>query len=896
MKKVLHKIAVIAGQRRLLPSLLVLAFIGLLSYAVLPLHAAVEDLDASFGAGGKVTTDFFGLDDEARAIVIQPDGKIIAVGGAAVINTPNTISRFGLARYNSDGSLDPTFGVGGKVTTDFFGIAADAYAAAIQPDGKIVVAGVTTVNNSSDFALARYNADGSLDASFGSGGKVTTDFLGNFEQAYAVAVQPDGKIVAAGFSVIETGRNWDFALARYNANGSLDTSFGSGGKVTTNFISGINENSYDQAFGIALQANGKIVAAGRSSGGMGSSFALARYNSNGTLDTSFGSTGKVTTNLGGGAYAVAIQVDGKIVAAGVASDSDFALARYNTDGSLDASFGSGGKVTTDFFGGFDQAQAIAIQSDGKIIAAGVDVIGNSNDFALARYNSDGSLDSSFGNGGKMTTDFFGSNDAASGIALQPDGKIVVAGAAKSTVFHFALARYNGLPSTVADLALAKSHVGNFAVGANGLYTLTVANVAPVSSAGTITVIDSLPAGLNFISGTGTGWSCSALGSIVTCTNPNPLAPGASTSIALTVSVSSAAMPSVTNSASVANAIAENPLNDTATDFTLVAPACTYSIAPSNQTLMDAGGSGSITVTSPSGCPWTAVSSANWITITAGGSGNGNGTVSYSVTSNPDPRSRTSAITVAGQTFTITQAKPTASVSGASYFGNSGLAPESIVSAFGRTLATTTQVASSIPLPTSLAGTTVKVKDTVGTERLAPLFYASPTQINYLIPQGTATGAAMITITSGDGSISMGTAQIAAVAPGLFAANSAGQGVAAAVAFRVKGDGTQSYELVAQFDAMQNKVVSIPLDLGPPTDQVFLFLYGTGIRFRSSLLAVSAKIGGVPAQVLYAGAQPDFAGLDQMNVTVPRSLIGRGEVDIVLTVDGQTANIVKINIH
>ncbi len=181
-------------------------------------------------------------------------------------------------------------------------------------------------------------------------------------------------------------------------------------------------------------------------------------------------------------------------------------------------------------------------------------------------------------------------------------------------------------------------------------------------------------------------------------------------------------------------------------------------------------------------------------------------------------------------------------------------------------------------------------------QLAPLIYVSPGQINYVVPAGTAVGTATITITSGDGSISMGTAQISAAAPGLFAANSDGQGVAAAIAFRVKGDGTQSFESIAQFNVAQNKFISLPLDLGPATDQVFLFLYGTGIRGRSSLSAVSAKIGNVPVQVLYAGLQPDFAGLDQVNLTVPRSLIASGEIDIVLTVDGKLSNAVKVNLR
>jgi uncharacterized protein (TIGR03437 family) len=234
----------------------------------------------------------------------------------------------------------------------------------------------------------------------------------------------------------------------------------------------------------------------------------------------------------------------------------------------------------------------------------------------------------------------------------------------------------------------------------------------------------------------------------------------------------------------------------------------------------------------------------------------------------------------------------ASVSAAS-FSLMGLSSESITASFGAGLATTTVSATTLPLPNQLAGTTVKVKDSAGVERLAPFFFVSPTQVNYQIPPGTATGIATVTITSGDGAVSTGVAIVNAVAPSLFAANQSGQGVATAVALRVKADGSQSYEEIAQFDAAQNKFVSRPLDLGPEGDQVFLLLFGTGIRFGSSPSAVIATIGGVYAEVNFAGVQGDFVGLDQVNVLVPRSLIGRGEV--LLTVDAQMANPVRINI-
>jgi uncharacterized protein (TIGR03437 family) len=240
----------------------------------------------------------------------------------------------------------------------------------------------------------------------------------------------------------------------------------------------------------------------------------------------------------------------------------------------------------------------------------------------------------------------------------------------------------------------------------------------------------------------------------------------------------------------------------------------------------------------------------------------------------------------------------ASVSAASFSGNE-IASESITAAFGSNLATQVQAATSQPLPTQLAGTRVMVKDSAGVERLAPLFFVAPQQINYQLPPGTANGLAVVTVTSGDNKISGGFVQVSRVAPGVFAANANGQGVAAATILRVKADGSQIFEPVARFDQAQNQFVSIPIDLGPDlgnaTDQVFLILFGTGFRFRTALSAVSANIGGMGAEVLYADLAPGFIGLDQANIRLPRSLAGRGEVDVALTVDGKMANAVKLNV-
>ncbi|HKQ79714.1 MAG TPA: hypothetical protein VJ810_38830, partial [Blastocatellia bacterium] len=243
---------------------------------------------------------------------------------------------------------------------------------------------------------------------------------------------------------------------------------------------------------------------------------------------------------------------------------------------------------------------------------------------------------------------------------------------------------------------------------------------------------------------------------------------------------------------------------------------------------------------------------------------------------------------------MTFTRSVTSVSAASYAGQS-LASEAIAAAFGQRLATQFALAHNLPLPTTLAGTTVKVRDSAGEERLAPLFFVSPTQINYQIPAGTDPGDATVTITSGDGQVSTGMINVAAVAPGLFSASGSGQGVAAAYVLRVKADGARSEEPVAQYDAAQNRFVMLPIDLGAEDEQVYLILYGTGFRHQRDLTAVTVKLGDVATEALYAGSQGGYEGLDQLNLRLPRILAGRGEVDVVLNVNGHEANRVKVHI-
>ena len=286
----------------------------------------------------------------------------------------------------STGIPDIDFGEGGIVTTPLGEDTQDeARALAIQADGKIVVAGRSSSGADYDFAVVRYDDDGSLDTTFGAGGIVITP-VGINDVFYALAIQADGKIVAAGDS--SNGADYDFAVARYNDDGSLDTTFGAGGIVITQ----VSPERIATVYALAIQSDGKIVAAGRSNKITDDDFAVARYDDDGSLDTTFGAGGIVITPVEGGispdrVQALAIQADGKIVAAGYSS-SHFALVRYDEHGELDPDFGTGGIVTTSVEEGVttDRAYALAIQADGKIVAAGCSNDGVDYDFALIRYN------------------------------------------------------------------------------------------------------------------------------------------------------------------------------------------------------------------------------------------------------------------------------------------------------------------------------------------------------------------------------------------------------------------------------------------------------------------------------------------------------------------------------
>ncbi|MGB8165936.1 MAG: delta-60 repeat domain-containing protein, partial [Chthoniobacteraceae bacterium] len=349
-------------------------------------------------------------------------------------------------------ALDTSFNGTGKVTTPIGSNDDVAQSVAVQSDGKIVVAGYSSNGSSHDFAVVRYTSTGALDTSFNGTGKVTTPIGSTDDIGQSVAVQSDGKILVAGYSW--NGTNHDIALVRYTSAGALDTSFNGTGKVTTPIGGGD-----DVGRNVVVQSDGAIVVAGYTNNGSNYDFVVVRYTGAGVIDTTFNGTGKVVTDIGGNddlASGMVLQSDGKIVVSGYSATSNallFAAVRYTTTGALDAGFNGSGKVTTQI-GGFDSGLSVAMQTDGKILVGGYSWNGSDHDFALVRYTSAGALDTNFNGTGYVATPIGSGGDIGRCVALQTDGKIVLAGfAANGSGSDFALARYSVAPSSVGVPAL-----------------------------------------------------------------------------------------------------------------------------------------------------------------------------------------------------------------------------------------------------------------------------------------------------------------------------------------------------------------------------------------------------------------------------------------------------------
>ena len=419
----------------------------LLSSALPSSNFAPGDLDPTFDGDGIVVSQVSALVDNLRSIEIQPDGKIVVCGG---LSGPGEAD-FVLARYNPNGTLDSTFDADGLVQTSFLGLEGCA-AIALLPDGKIAAVGATQVPGGgappASLAVARYNSDGSLDTTFDGDGKVVTT-IGSFFAVRTITVQPDGKIIAGGG--IGDGFDFNTFFYRYNTNGSLDSTFDGDGKVLIE----VTPND-DDALKIAVQPDGKIVSGGfgiieRTPNVFDDDYIVVRLNPNGSLDTTLDGDGKVITPIGPNldrALGMALQPDGKIVLTGFTQDLSFnwdiATVRYNSDGSLDTTFDGDGKTITPIGAANDIGSAVRIQTDGKIVVAGSASNGTNSDFAAIRYNPNGSLDTTFSGDGKVITPVGGGDDGANALAIQADGKIVLAGNSIGPVNQdFTLVRYLG---------------------------------------------------------------------------------------------------------------------------------------------------------------------------------------------------------------------------------------------------------------------------------------------------------------------------------------------------------------------------------------------------------------------------------------------------------------------
>ncbi|HYV95726.1 MAG TPA: T9SS type A sorting domain-containing protein [Chitinophagales bacterium] len=399
------------------------------------LFAQPGTLDQTFGNGGMVITPF-GNCVKAHAIAMGADGKIVVAGS---YRTDSTTYRKNLIllRYNSEGGLDNTFGSDGIVTADL-GDIEEGNAVLVQHDGKIVVVGSTdNWTNYYNVILVRYTEDGLLDSTFDSDGIAEVSLANEDDRAMGAALQADGKIVVVG-SISFNVNHLDYFISRFNGNGSLDSLFGSNGFVQVDYD---NENQEGES--ITIQADGKILAGGYSNQSMVANFMIARFTSQGIPDSTFGINGKSLTDLGGDdrAYSMTVQPDGKILQNGYTFanyTTDVSLMRYNSDGTPDYSFGTSGIVITDVSGFEDYSRSIALQTDGKILLSGSSRFNTSTDFTLLRYNTDGTTDSTFDEDGIVITNFGGASANAFASVLQQNQKIILAGASDLSI---ALAQY-----------------------------------------------------------------------------------------------------------------------------------------------------------------------------------------------------------------------------------------------------------------------------------------------------------------------------------------------------------------------------------------------------------------------------------------------------------------------
>ncbi|MBS1787625.1 MAG: DUF11 domain-containing protein [Acidobacteria bacterium] len=545
--KIINMIQSRTGMRwhRVCGLLVIAAVTSLLSVKLLlAVYAMAGDLDPSYGNGGSIENPIFatgGVSD----LKLQADGKALAVGPTpfAPCDYPYATQyrNFLLMRLTSNGVLDNSFGDGGKAELDLGGHDT-ANTLAIQPNGKILVAGWTEGCSSSykNGAVVRFTENGNLDSMFGNSGKI---LLSNIS-VEKMALQPDGKILVVGQK--RFAGDYRCYIARFNPNGSYDYSFGTYGEIYPDVWESVNDGGFRD---VALQNDGKIVVT--SSGGSPPyRYRLLRYSAIGQLDSSFGSNGVFTSAANEGGYQLCQQADGKFAVAGSVLTNNVyygALFRHNPDGSLDAAFGNGGKVYT--VAPNTYWYAVAQQEDGKLVVGGHTPTATSNDeAALWRFQTNGLPDTGFGVNGQVISPFSNPHGWFTSLALQLDGRIV-AGGVESGYLGSVFARYlndDGTPAP-ADLRVSRDTVTPTTVYPSSLitYTITVTNSGP-GKAGHLTFNTPTPSNTTFESfGAPAGWvvyqkPARFSPGLVSCSTYE-LPAGATVSFSLTVRVS----PSIT---------------------------------------------------------------------------------------------------------------------------------------------------------------------------------------------------------------------------------------------------------------------------------------------------------------------------------------------------------------
>ncbi len=896
-------------------------------------------LDPTFGQSGKVVLDL-GSTSEAFKVARQADGKIVAVGDSR----PQNSLDFTAVRLNpSNGSLDNSFGNNGVARVDF-GFTDRAIDLAIDEQNIFVTGVVVKTATDSDFGIARLNiSNGILNNAFDGDGKVTLDFSGKQDGAQAIILRGptfdirEEHLIVGGFATNATS---DFAMAAYNYNGLLMANFFNDNKETTDF-----KNSRDLIFDLIDLPDGNIGAAGWAGDGDRFDLGVAIWDYKPTKRWEFSLNYTHDTSSGANNVAFDATVyEDTIITAGTGlnpatGNDDFILTQHENEKYAEiikrdpaTTVLRGDMITYTF--------EIKNLTDNELSLVVTDVLPVGVTFEKSQ-NPDWSILSEFGRSpiierplsvpggqtsfialrvradqsgilknkanlllphpndpviGYITPTFLGSSEVESEVKEPLEGDVNGDGVLSNLDSRKALEIAAGLVGVQPGNEFRNADTAPRSTKGDGVLKLNdpvqtgryVGNIDPQTSAGGPTAPTSGP--LQF----GPGQTASSLGS----------EPGQTRTLR---ALNASFIAGQTNTLDIELAVlgGENAaafsLNFDPTALSFVSAdvgSATSGATVVVNTTQAASGRIGVALALPAGQGLQA-GARRIVTVrfnVAPGSSANTTPVSFGnqIVARQLANVNADELQVSAADAVVTIVRAVASVSAASFTGGA-LASESIVAAFGQSLATRVEAANTLPLPTTLAGTTVKVKDSAGVERLAPLFFVAPGQINFLVPTGTAPGAAMITITSGAGAVSMGNVNIATVTPGLFAANANGQGVAAAVALRFKADGAQSFEPVSRFEPALNRFVPVPIDLGPESDQVFLILFGTGWRFRSALPAVSLQLGGSNHEVLYAGPQGDFAGLDQVNARLSRSLIGRGEIAVRLTADGQPANILGINV-